>query len=89
MKHVMGGLAVLIAVIFLCVSFMMPVSVSAQAAEGAAGGVAGGASTAARLRRLDESAEIIIFERGNDISFANCGIPYFTSGVIQDKKSFL
>ena len=40
------------------------------------GGVAGGASTAARLRRLDESAEIIMFERGNYISYANCGLPY-------------
>ena len=39
------------------------------------GGVAGGASTAARLRRLDESAEIIMFERGNYISYANCGLP--------------
>ena len=41
------------------------------------GGVAGGASTAARLRRLDESAEIIMFERGNYISYANCGLPYY------------
>ena len=40
------------------------------------GGVAGGATTAARLRRLDENAEIILFERGNHISFANCGLPY-------------
>ena len=40
------------------------------------GGVAGGASTAARLRRLDESAEIIMFERGDYISYANCGLPY-------------
>ena len=39
------------------------------------GGVAGGASTAARLRRLDESAEIIMFERGDYISYANCGLP--------------
>lgn len=53
------------------------------------GGVAGGASTAARLRRLDENAEIIIFERGSDVSFANCGIPYFVSGVIQDKDKLL
>jgi NADPH-dependent 2,4-dienoyl-CoA reductase/sulfur reductase-like enzyme len=41
------------------------------------GGVAGGASCAARLRRLDEQAEIFLFERGNDISFANCGLPYY------------
>lgn len=53
------------------------------------GGVAGGASTAARLRRLDEKAEIIIFERGNDVSFANCGIPYFCSGVINDREKLL
>lgn len=50
------------------------------------GGVAGGASTAARLRRLDEEAEIIIFERGNDISFANCGIPYFCGNVITERE---
>lgn len=41
------------------------------------GGVAGGASAAARLRRLDESAEIIMFERGEYVSFANCGLPYY------------
>lgn len=50
------------------------------------GGVAGGASAAARLRRLDETAEIILFERGNDISFANCGIPYFCGDIIKDRK---
>ncbi|NLB28635.1 MAG: FAD-dependent oxidoreductase, partial [Clostridiales bacterium] len=48
------------------------------------GGVAGGASAAARLRRLDERAEIIMFERGEFISFANCGLPYYISGVIED-----
>lgn len=53
------------------------------------GGVAGGASAAARLRRLDESAQIIIFERGNDVSFANCGIPYFCSDVIKDREKLL
>ena len=41
------------------------------------GGVAGGATTAARLRRLNEKAEIILIERGNHISFANCGLPYY------------
>ena len=41
------------------------------------GGVAGGATAAARLRRLDEKAEIIILERGEFISFANCGLPYY------------
>ena len=46
------------------------------------GGVAGGASTAARLRRLDESAEIIMFERGDYISYANCGLPYYIGEVI-------
>ena len=48
------------------------------------GGVAGGASTAARLRRLDENAEIIIFERTNYISYANCGLPYYIGDVITD-----
>jgi len=50
------------------------------------GGVAGGASSAARLRRLDESAEIILFERGKYISFANCGLPYYIGGEIADKE---
>lgn len=49
------------------------------------GGVAGGAGTAARLRRLDENAEIIMLERGDYISYANCGLPYYIGGVIQDK----
>lgn len=51
------------------------------------GGVAGGASAAARLRRLDESAEIIILERGEFVSFANCGLPYYIGGVITDRKN--
>lgn len=51
------------------------------------GGVAGGASTAARLRRLDENAEIIMFERGEFISFANCGLPYYVGGTIANRKS--
>ncbi len=50
------------------------------------GGVAGGASAAARLRRLDEKAEIIILERGEFVSFANCGLPYYIGGSITDKK---
>lgn len=50
------------------------------------GGVAGGASAAARLRRLDENAEIIILERGNYVSFANCGLPYYIGGEITDKS---
>ncbi|MDD2331182.1 MAG: FAD-dependent oxidoreductase [Candidatus Cloacimonetes bacterium] len=49
------------------------------------GGVAGGATTAARLRRIDESAEIIMFERGNYISYANCGLPYYIGGVISER----
>ncbi len=51
------------------------------------GGVAGGASAAARLRRLDEKAEIIMFERGEYISFANCGLPYYIGGEITDKEA--
>ncbi len=50
------------------------------------GGVAGGASAAARLRRLDEQAEIIMFERGDYISFANCGLPYYIGGEIKKKS---
>ena len=51
------------------------------------GGVAGGASAAARLRRLDEHAEIILFERGEYISFANCGLPYYIGGVIENRAA--
>lgn len=50
------------------------------------GGVAGGATAAARIRRLDEHAEIIIFERSGFISYANCGLPYYIGGVIEDKE---
>jgi len=53
------------------------------------GGVAGGAGAAARLRRLDEIAEIIVFERGGYISFANCGLPYYISGVISQRDHLL
>ena len=53
------------------------------------GGVAGGASAAARARRLDESAEIIVFERGPHISFANCGLPYHIGGEIKDREKLL
>ena len=53
------------------------------------GGVAGGASAAARLRRLDESAEIVLVERGGYISFANCGLPYYIGGIIRDKGNLL
>lgn len=50
------------------------------------GAVAGGASTAARLRRLDEHAEIVIFEKGQYISYANCGLPYYIGNVIKDRN---
>ena len=53
------------------------------------GGVAGGASTAARLRRVDESAEIIMLEKGPYVSFANCGLPYHIGGTIQDRDQLL
>lgn len=53
------------------------------------GGVAGGASAAARLRRLDEHAEIIMFEKGPHISFANCGLPYYIGGSITDRERLL
>lgn len=53
------------------------------------GGVAGGATAAARLRRIDEEAEIILIEKGPYISFANCGLPYHISGVISDRESLL
>lgn len=53
------------------------------------GGVAGGASAAARLRRIDENAEIILFEKGEHISFANCGLPYYIGEVINDKEKLL
>ena len=50
------------------------------------GGVAGGASAAARLRRLDERAEIIVFERSGFVSYANCGLPYYIGGTIAEKR---
>ncbi len=50
------------------------------------GGVAGGATAAARLRRLDETAEIVVFERSGYISYANCGLPYYIGGVIEDPE---
>lgn len=51
------------------------------------GGVAGGATAAARMRRLSEDAEIVMFEKGPDISFANCGLPYYVGGVIKDEAA--
>lgn len=53
------------------------------------GGNAGGASAAARLRRLDEKAEIVVYEKGEYISFANCGLPYHIGGVITDRSQLL
>ena len=53
------------------------------------GGVAGGASAAARLRRMDENAEIIMFEKGEYISFANCGLPYYIGGIIEERDALL
>ena len=53
------------------------------------GGVAGGASAAARLRRLDEKAEIIMFERGPFVSFANCGLPYYIGQTIKKRENLL
>lgn len=49
------------------------------------GGVAGGATTAARIRRVDETAEIILLEKGKYISYANCGLPYYIGGVIEER----
>lgn len=53
------------------------------------GGVAGGASCAARLRRLDESVEIVVFDRGPYVAFANCGLPYYVGNVIADERALL
>ena len=53
------------------------------------GGVAGGMSAATRLRRLDESAEIIVLEKSGHVSYANCGLPYYVGGVIESEKDLL
>ena len=53
------------------------------------GGVAGGMSAATRLRRLDEQREIVVFERGPYVSYANCGLPYYVGGVISDRSALL
>ena len=50
------------------------------------GGVAGGATAAARLRRLDENAQIVMLERSGYVSYANCGLPYYVGGVITDRR---
>jgi NADPH-dependent 2,4-dienoyl-CoA reductase/sulfur reductase-like enzyme len=53
------------------------------------GGVAGGATAAARLRRIDETSTIVLFERGEHISFANCGLPYYIGETIKDRNKLL
>jgi len=53
------------------------------------GGVAGGASVAARVRRLDASAEVIMFDRGPDVSFSNCALPFHLSGIVADSRSLV
>lgn len=53
------------------------------------GGVAGGATAAARLRRLDERAEIVVLERSGYISYANCGLPYYIGGTIEDAEELI
>src|SRR5690625_229431 len=53
------------------------------------GGVAGGASVAARVRRLDEHAEVIMFERGPHVSFSNCSLPYYLSGIVEDSQNLV
>ncbi|WP_280770420.1 CoA-disulfide reductase [Salipaludibacillus daqingensis] len=53
------------------------------------GGVAGGATAAARLRRIDETSHIVVFEKGEHISFANCGLPYYIGGTIEDRDKLL
>src|SRR5699024_1750477 len=50
------------------------------------GGVAGGAAAAARIRRLDENAQVVVFERSGYISYADCGLPYYIGGVIEDSR---
>lgn len=53
------------------------------------GGVAGGATAAARLRRIDEASDIVLLEKGKHISYANCGLPYYIGGVIEDREKLL
>ena len=53
------------------------------------GGVAAGASAATKARRTNEDAEIVLFEKGNYVSFANCGLPYYIGGVIEDRDELL
>ena len=69
-------------------TFQLPVECSHMKAV-IVGGVAAGASAAARLRRLDEKAEIVLFEKGPHVSFANCGLPYYIGNVIKEKSDLL
>ena len=53
------------------------------------GAVAGGATVGSQIRRLDSESEIVIFEKDRDMSFANCGLPYYIGGVVQDRDQIL
>ncbi len=53
------------------------------------GGVAGGMSAATRLRRLDANAEIVVIEKSGHVSYANCGLPYYVGGVIEEERDLL
>ena len=53
------------------------------------GGVAGGASAAARVKRLNENADVVGFEKGSDVSFSNCGLPYYLSGTVEDSEDLI
>lgn len=53
------------------------------------GGVAGGASTAARIKRLDETADVVVFEKGGDVSFSNCSLPYYLSGTVENSEDLI
>ncbi|MDX9973523.1 MAG: FAD-dependent oxidoreductase, partial [FCB group bacterium] len=53
------------------------------------GGVAGGMSCAARIKRLDTAAEVVVFERGSHVSYANCGMPYYVGGIIEERQKLL
>lgn len=53
------------------------------------GGVAGGASAAARVKRLNENADVVVFEKGSDVSFSNCGLPYYLSGTVEDSEDLI
>ncbi|MFR1990494.1 MAG: FAD/NAD(P)-binding oxidoreductase [Oscillospiraceae bacterium] len=58
---------------------------------GVVGGVAGGASppAAARVKRLNENADVVVLEKGSDVSFSNCGLPYYLSGTVEDSEDLI